>query len=380
MKKILNPYGFATFRGAATRLLMLTILLLGAGCDQLQDQFPDLFPKGSQNLKGVKQVNLVANTSKEYNAQRVDSKFVNGWGIAFSPTGVIWPNAEGTGLSFIYKDDGTELRGPVAIPSPDGAKGGHPSGIVFNGTNGFKLPNGDPARFIFDGTDGVISAWNGGDEAVRVKDNSSKAAYTGLAMAADGNKNYLYAANFKSRKIEVYDSNFKRVEGKKFEDPDLPDGYAPFNIQSIGDKLYVMYAKVGSNGEEAAGAGNGYVDIYTPNGHLVRRFASKGTLNAPWGVAQAPDGFLMYENKDIEAPHNAILVGNFGDGHISVYTSGGEYIGQLKSGGKTLVIDGLWAIMFPPSSASSVDQNRLYFAAGPDDETHGLFGYLAPEK
>lgn len=327
-----------------------------------------------RDRKNYTQVNLVANND-EYRAARIDSKFINGWGISFSPGGVAWVSAANTGLSEVWDSLGKEVRPAVTIPSPgDAGMGGHPSGQVFNGTTDFKLPNGNPARFIFAGLDGVITGWNGGDAAVvAVDDSKSGAVYTGIALAADNTgANFLYAANFSARKIDVYDKDWKEVD-KPFWDPDIPAGYSPFNIQNIGGKLYVLYAKVGPDGEEEKGLGLGYVDIYNPNGSLVRRFTSKGPLNAPWGVAAAPPGFWDGGMNDLE---NVILVGNFGNGQINAFDEWGKHLGTLKSSGKTLVIEGLWGISFAPVSATAVNPGWLFFAAGPDDETHGLFGYI----
>lgn len=331
--------------------------------------------KPAQLLKDFEQVNLVANNT-EYNAAHVDPTLLNGWGIAFSTTGVPWVNAEASGISEVYDKEGAIVRPPVAIPSPTATSGGDPTGIVFNSTSDFKLPNGNPARFIFDGIDGVLSGWNGGNNAVRMVNNNGSAVYTGLAIGASGGQNYLYAANFMKAKIDVFDKTWAPIQGMSFTDAQLPAGYAPFNIQNLGGKLYVMYAKVGSDGEEEVGAGNGYVDIYNTDGSLAQRLASRGQLNAPWGVAIAPAGFFSDDNTGKHSVSSAVLVGNFGDGHINAYTTGGEYLGQLRAHGNPVVIEGLWAIMFPPATATSVDPNRLYFAAGPDDEQDGLFGYI----
>ncbi|MBF9254097.1 TIGR03118 family protein [Pontibacter sp. 172403-2] len=350
---------------AAILSLILPLTLISTGCDQIDDFFSD----DPKVLKDYKQVNLVANTSEEYDAARVDPKLVNAWGIAFSPTGIAWVNAAGTGLSFVYDKDGNELRPAVAVPSADGSSPSPITGIIFNGSTDFKLPNGDPARFIFDGVDGVITGWNTGNEAVVVVDNSATAAYTGLASATAGGASFLYAANFRSGKIDVFDANFAPVTDKPFTDSNLPAGYAPFNIQNIDNELYVLYAKVGANGRDEAGAGQGYVSVFNPDGHLLKRFASKGQLNAPWGIAKAPAGFIG--NSD-----GAILVGNFGDGRINAYAMDGEFIGQINDQDGPITIEGLWAISFVPGTATNIDPNRLYFAAGPDDEEHGLFGYI----
>ena len=325
--------------------------------------------KNPQTLKDFVQVNLVGDND-EYAPARIDPNFVNGWGMAFVPSGPIWISTEGTGLSVVYNKDGNELRPPVTIPSPGGSTGGHPSGQVFNGTSDFKLPNGNPARFIFAGLDGVISGWNGGNAAIKMIDDSPDAVYTGIALAADGGANFLYAANFSEGKIDVYDKDWAEVE-KPFTDPGLPNGYSPFNIQNIDGRLYVMYAKIGEE-EEEVGPGNGYVDIYNADGTLLNRFISRGQLNAPWGIAKAPAGFWG-DGIDIT---DVILVGNFGDGRINAFTEDGKFLGQLRANGNPIIIEGLWAISFAPGTATTVDPNWLFFAAGPDDEEHGLFGYI----
>jgi len=235
----------------------------------------------------------------------------------------------------------------------------------------------------------VISGWNGGNVAIRVKDNSSSAAYTGLAIAADGADSFIYAANFLTARIEVYDTAWGEVSGKPFTDPSLPQGYAPFNIQNVGGNLFVMYAKVSDEaGEEETGPGLGFVDIYHPNGQLMKRFVSGGKLNAPWGVASAPTAFWADQKWDGDGedngkvaeknhhPKTVILIGNFGDGHINAYDEEGDFMGQLRSKGKAIEIEGLWAISFAPSTATNIDPNWLFFAAGPGDEEHGLFGYI----
>jgi uncharacterized protein (TIGR03118 family) len=364
--------------------LVITCLLLGVvGC------IKNPFPKPNELNANYEQVNLVGDDN-QYNPLRVVPDLKNAWGMAFAPSGPDWVNAEVTGLSMIFNTQGGDVRAPVAIPSPGSdAGGGHPTGIVFNGSSGFRLPNGNPARFIFVGVDGVISGWNGGDVAIKVQDNSATSAYTGLAIAADGADSFIYAANFRTAQIEVYDTTWTAVSGKPFTDPSLPQGYAPFNIQNVDGNLFVMYAKVDvEEGEEEKGPGLGFVDIYHPNGQLIKRFVSGGKLNAPWGVAMAPTEFWKDQKWDGDGDDNGkmtdkkhhtktvILIGNFGDGRINAYNQDGEFMGPLRSKGMPIEIDGLWAISFAPATAMSIDPNWLFFAAGPGDEEHGLFGYI----
>ncbi len=190
------------------------------------------------------------------------------------------------------------------------------------------------------------------------------------AQASDG-KTYLYATNFRSGRVEVYNSNFKQVElrGGRFADRRLPAGYAPFDIAEFGGKLYVTYAKQDAGREDdVAGPGHGFVDVFTNDGKLIRRLVTRGALNSPWGLALAPDNFGRFSG--------ALLVGNFGDGHINAYNPDtGAHLGQLRgANGHPIAIEGLWSVHFGNGNAART--NELIFSSGPDDETHGLLGKL----
>lgn len=356
--------------------LAMLFLLPSVGCKKsIQPAAPDELIsapfKDPKQLKDFTQVNMVASTA-EYQPAIIEPNLRNAWGIAFAPTGIAWVNATNTGLSFLYNAaTGVPPRGPVAIPSPAAATGGLPTGIVFNGSSDFKLNNGNPARFIFVGVDGVVSGWNTGNFAERKLDSSATSAYTGLAIGASGGNNYLYGANFRAGRIDVFDKNWHSVTTMPFNDPNLPAGYSPFNIQNVDGKLYVMYAKVGPDGRDEAHPGFGFVDIYNTAGMLERRFISNGQLNAPWGVAKAPAGFFGEDGMT-----GVVLVGNFGDGRINAYDSDGRFLGQLRKHGEPIEIEGLWAISFAPTTATAVNPNHLFFNAGPDDEEEGLFGYI----
>jgi len=359
-------------------LIFLTWVILAPGCRK----------NDIKKLKHFEQVNLVANNG-EYDAPNIDPLLINAWGLAWAPSGIAWVNSEDGHVSALYNGEGVAPRIPVNIPGPGGPATGNPTGIVFNGSSDFMLSNGASARFLFVGADGVLSGWNGtaGDNAISIKDNSATSAYTGLAIGVSNGANFIYAADFRSGKIAVWDKNFDPVD-MAFLDPSIPNGYAPFNIQAVGDWLYVTYAKVADDGEEEVGVGKGFVSIFNTDGSFVKRFASRGLLNAPWGVTMANKSFFeddednSGDNGDGEygkSQHhdsNMILVGNFGDGKINVYTTGGSFVGQLLSHGRPIVIEGLWAIGFAPSTATSIDPNRLYFTAGPENEEDGLFGYL----
>lgn len=330
--------------------------------------------------KNFMQVNLVANNSS-YGASFVDPLLKNAWGLAFTPNGFAWISANGAGVSDIYTGEGAMVRPAVTIPSATGPSGGAPTGVVFNGSStDFLLPNNQAARFIFAAEGGIISAWNqaSGNNAIVVKDNSATASYKGLALATHNGANFLYATNFKMARIDVFDKDYNAVS-MAFTDPQIPTGFAPFNVQNVDGMLYVTYAKVGPTGDDVAGMGNGYVDIYTTGGSLVQRFVSAGQLDSPWGIAKAPSTFFGDDN---EGDASIILIGNFGNGRINAYHSNGKFMGELAlhpTPGQPqvpLVIHGLWSISFAPVTATSIDPNRLYFTAGPNDEEDGLYGYI----
>ena len=363
---------------AATGLAMGSLLFFGTACKK--DHTPEA-------IKDFTQVNLVAN-NHEYNNPELDTSLLNAWGLAFGSSGTAWVSSPGGHVSTVYDKDGKTLKAPVSIPSPGGPTGGNPTGIVFNSSTDFVLSNGQPALFVFVGVDGVLSGWNpaAGNKALLVRNNVASAAYTGLALSQRSGANFLYAANFRTGRIDVWDKNFRGIE-LQFVDPNLPAGYSPYNIQAVGKWLYVTYAKVGPNGRDLPGAGNGFVNIFSPNGDFIKRLASNGTLNAPWGIVEAPASFFD-ENSNYDNPKTAgkpiysnnaqpvLLVGNFGDGKINAFTEDGQFVGQLMAHGHSITIPGLWALSFPPATATGIDPNRLYFTAGPDNEQDGLFGYL----
>ena len=362
MQKIFQKRNNRLFTNAGLFLVALLMTL------QACKKSPHLAPFEND----FKQVNLVANNGS-YGASAVDANLVNAWGIAFAPSGPAWVSSNGAGVSTIYNAAGVTLRPPVTVPSNSSVTGGKPTGQVFNGSTGFKLPNGKPARFIFSGEDGVISGWNGGSAAVVAKNNMN-AVYKGITIASNGGLPYLYVANFKERKVEVYDSLWNAVNFP-FIDWNLPADYSPFNVQNIGGKVFVVYAKLGSGLDEASGPGTGIIDIYNPDGTLVRRFISHGELNAPWGITATPASFL-----NTVTNMSVFLVGNFGNGRINAYDQNGFFLGPLRHNGKPIVIDGLWALSFAPTTATTINPDWLFFAAGPNEEADGLFGYIAPEE
>jgi uncharacterized protein (TIGR03118 family) len=312
-------------------------------------------------------------------AAHTDPNLINGWGVAFNPYGFVWVSSADGNVSTLYDGLGNPQSLVVQIPSPTMSIGGSPTGIVFNGSDKFVVSrNGTsgPSRFIFATEQGVIAAWSPAVDlthAIRMVNNAgSGAVYKGLAIGANGSIQLLYAADFRNARVDVYNTAFHRqgLPTGAFVDPYLPPGYAPFGIQAINGDIYVTYARQNADrDEEVTGPGLGYVDVYSPNGRLIRRVASGGALNAPWGIALAPAGFGRFSN--------ALLIGNFGDGRINAY----EPVFSLPMGplrdkdGKSIRVDGLWGIAFG-NGLNTQPVNTLFFAAGPDDEEHGLYGRI----
>ena len=322
-------------------------------------------------------VNLVSD--QPGHAAHTDPNLVNPWGIAHSSGSPFWVSDNGAGVSTLYNGSGIPQPQPtplvVTIPPPTGGTPpSAPTGVVFNGTSDFAS-----SHFIFATEGGTIARWNSGTDAITVGNPPSGAVYKGLAIGSDGSANFLYATNFHAGTINVFDKNFSNVTNTtfagKFTDPALPAGFAPFGIQNIGGNLYVTYAKQDADKhDDVAGPGNGFIDVFSTAGTLMRRFASNGTLNSPWGLTIAPPGFGPFGGD--------LLVGNFGDGEINAFKlSNGAFDGQLlTASGTPLLIDGLWGLS-TGNDGNAGRSDQLFFTAGPDDEAHGLFGQvsLVPE-
>ena len=325
----------------------------------------------------------------------------------FSRANPFWVNNNGAGTSALYFADGVPfpLLKFVTIPSASSSSGGTPTGIVANvfvlrrcipdpqSRHAATPPTFGAALFIFATEDGTIQAWNNSTfippgipdptHAVIVANNSAGGAvYKGLAIGASNSngKPLLYATNFHSGKIDVFDTNFHQVTlSGTFTDPKLQDGYAPFGIQNINGKLWVTYALQDADKmDDVAKPAHGFVDVFDTDGNLVLRFAQHGHLNSPWGVALAPPNFGTFSNE--------ILIGNFGDGTINAYNPiSGHWLGTLSDvDGRPLVNDGLWALTFGGALNSSTpgdvsSSNTLYFSAGLNNEADGLFGSIQPD-
>jgi uncharacterized protein (TIGR03118 family) len=344
----------------------------------------------------------------------VDPVLQNAWGVVFTPgASPFWVSDNASGCSTLYDGQGVPQALKVRIPLPGGVlpktacqhftppppnavnpppTPAAPTGVVWNPTSTFLVPNtGKTATFIFDTEDGTISAWTGGlnpaDAAVLAVDNSATptpdtgAVYKGLVFGTNSNGVFLFAANFRAGTIDVFgpapvppppnNGFYVQVTTKGgFKDPDIPNGFAPFGIQNINGDLFVTYALQNSvKHDDVAAPGNGFVDVFNTDGVLLRRFASRGQLNSPWGVARASYAFGRFSSD--------ILVGNFGDGKINAFDSNGNFLGSLRDQfGLPIRIDGLWTLIFGGGKNSSPD--TLYFTAGPNGEIDGLFGKITP--
>jgi uncharacterized protein (TIGR03118 family) len=361
------------------------------------------------------QTNLVSNTAGV--APVTDPQLINAWGLSRGSGSPWWVSDEATGLSTLYNGAGAKQSLVVTIPPADpnnkNTPTGTPTGTIANGSQtDFLLAPGKPAAFIFSTIDGTIAAWNPtvaiaqgaappSTHAVTVAKTSDGSSYTGLTSAfVDGNR-YLYAANFGKGRVDVYDSTFQPValskknedgnssdddrtfSKKSFVDETLPGSYVPFNVQAIGNDIVVTYAlhEEGSR-FETDGPGLGFVDIYSSTGRLLQRLEHGDWLNAPWGVALAPLDFGRFSHD--------LLIGQFAgggstqsSGYIAAYDlTTGKFDGLLQdSSGKPLSINGIWALspgnVSPANSdAAAAAAAQIYFTAGPNHGSGGLFGYL----
>ncbi len=330
-----------------------------------------------EHQHGYAVTRLVTDDQSANHALHEDPNLVNGWGIAASPTSPWWVAANHANVSTLYNGAG-DIQ-PLVVKVDGG-----PTGTVFNGSTDFVVSSGGAsgaARFLFATEGGQILGWNPGVPGMPVPSRTSfvgatvpDAIYKGLAIAQTGAANYLYAADFHGAKIDVFNGSFALQHWSgAFIDPRIPDGYAPFNIQALNGWMFVTYAKQDADHhDEIAGRHLGYVSAFKPDGSFVGRVASRGPLNAPWGLAWAPKaGFGKFSGD--------LLVGNFGDGRIHAYRwteDGFRFHGTLRNRHhRAIRIDGLWGIGFG-NGAGSGPTTTLYFAAGPNNEEHGLFGSI----
>jgi uncharacterized protein (TIGR03118 family) len=313
--------------------------------------------------------NLVSNGSVP--GTTTDASLVNAWGLVASSTSPWWTSNNGTNTSTLYNGAGAKIPLTVAVD-------GGPTGIVFNGNaSAFVLPGGTTAgRFLFAAEDGKLRGWNSGTTAVVTADRSSGGAvYKGLAIATlpDGTPR-LYATDFHNGRVDMFDAGWQVVTiANALVDNKVPKGFAPFGIQTIGQRVFVTYAKQdAAKKDDVKGRALGWFSVYDLNGKLLSRVGPRGPLNAPWGLAMAPTSFGKFGGD--------LLVGNFGDGRISVYEerSNGKwaYRGSLRNGAaQPITIDGLWALEFGNGAAAG-PTDSLFFTAGPNDEKAGVYGSI----
>ena len=333
-------------------------------------------------------------------ADRTDSNVINAWGLVTNPTGkVFWVNDNGSGVSTLFAPDGTPVLLPskppqnfVTLPPTNVDTGtppaSAPTGIVLNSSpKEFLIPktkSPSPAIFIFDGEDGGIWGWNPTVDLLNAvlivqpplpPNPNVNNVFKGLAIAdREAGEPALHATNFRAGKVFVYDTSFTKVA--EFTDPNPPlivpmgaQGWAPFGIANINGLLYVTFAAQNDvKHDDVSGPGNGFVDVFTPKGGLVKQLIIGGALNSPWGLAKVPkhEQFGGFDDQ-------VLLVGNFGDGQINAYDIGNpnavKFLGSLQHRTKQpMKFNGLWGLFFL--------DDELYFNAGIVDEAHGLFGFI----
>jgi uncharacterized protein (TIGR03118 family) len=350
------------------KLIAASLLALAFALPALAKKTPQPFYQQTDltTLKGAK------GTTK-------DAHLVNPWGLTFSPGTFIWIADNNGGGTSLYNDDGTIFSSLpfVTIPAPPSVTGDSaPTGAITNPQNsafGSTTPEFGDAIFLFATENGTVAGWNlaDGTTATLPIDNSNAGAvYKGLAIANDGNGDRLYVTNFSKDKIEVYDTGFHSVtEAGSFTDPNIPSKYSPFGIFTFNGNLWVTYAIPDkARADEVNGAGHGIVDIFSPTGTLVSRFATGGHLNSPWGLALAPANFGPLSN--------LWLIGNFGDGKINAYDHTGKFVSTLNGEkGKPVVNPGLWALNFGDGTTTR-PVTELLFTAGGAKQNNGTFGRI----
>lgn len=368
------PHRFLTrmkrLKSGAVVRLMLAVLL-----------FPTILPRTApaQTAGSYLVTNIMSDGFVP--ALVTDPGFIDPWGVSIG--GRFWINTTVTGLDYVASTAGA-VAFKVTVPAPGGTGIGQPTGSLQNPTAGFVLSNGAKASFLFATLDGTVTGWNSalmpGNHSLVAIDNSLKhALYTDLALVTNTTGSYLLLANFgQGAAVEVYDNTFKATAlAGSFTDPNLPTGYAPYSVHAIGSQVFVTYTlrstpnyggTAAGSYQEILGTNTGFVSVFDVNGNFIQRAITGGNLNAPWGVAMAPATFGIYGGD--------LLVGNFGDGIITVYDPNTfAYLGELSDGsGKAIAYPGLWALVF--GKASYGDPNAMYFSAGLAHETHGLFGVV----
>jgi uncharacterized protein (TIGR03118 family) len=370
-----------------------------------------LFPTLA-SAQHYQQTNLVSNVPVTPAASVTDPNLQNAWGLVHGPATPWWISNNAGGTSTLYNTSGLNPANPttqtpppvlapvtiVALNAPGGMPGngvkipnapgqpapGSPTAVMYNGsTTDFLLAPGKPAVFLFATEDGTIQGWNSGVNATtaiievdnsQVPNKNYGAVYKGATIAEISGSEYILAANFRTGRIDVFDSNFKPVSipEEAFHDDGIPRGFAPFNVQGVGPNIYVTFAQQDSaKHDPVGGAGLGFVVVFDGQGKNIAHLEHGDWFNAPWGVVLAPADFGEFSH--------ALLVGNFRGGTIAAFNprTGRSMGNVLNAAGSTVNIDGLWALAFGNGGASGPG-STLFFTAGPDNETNGLFGTLTP--
>ncbi|MGC2494932.1 TIGR03118 family protein [Candidatus Binatus sp.] len=361
-------------------LLGACVLMLSAAAAAFA-QMPSM-PDSKTATPSYAQTNLVV-SQKSLKGKIRDKNLSNPWGLVQGPT-PFWVSDNNAGVSTLYDGNGKiftvadgkkQVPFVVTIPPPNGSNVvAAPDGIVFNGvTADF---GGD--MFIFSTEDGTISGWQEADgtsatlhvDNSQVPNSTNGAVYKGLAIATVGGNQFIYATNFRSGDVDVFDSSYNPVTSLTgtFTDPNPIAGFAPFGITLFGtSNLWVSYAmQDAAKHDPVHQVGAGYIDMFTTEGVFVERFATGGNLNAPWGMVLTPSSFGPLGGD--------FWIGNFGDGNINAFNSSGTNVGQpTDSKGTPLNANGLWALVFGNGSNNAATTS-LYFTAGPNMETEGIFG------
>jgi uncharacterized protein (TIGR03118 family) len=329
-------------------------------------------PSWAKNPNGTEhyvQVNLVSDQAGK--AQIQDTNLVNAWGISFSAGSPFWISDNGTGKSTLYQvTNGVVTRNPLVVNIPGE---GNPTGQFFNGTPAFHTN-----LFIFVSEDGTISGWRPAlGVNAEILAQRTNTVYKGVTLATNSTGRILLAANFRQATVDVYDTNTTLIA--QLSDVHAPSGYAPFNVQNIGGLVIVTFAlQDDAKHDDVPGRGHGLIDVLDPQTGQFHRFATGSDaggklkeIDSPWGVVLAPDSFGKHGGD--------LLVGNFGSGTIMTFNAEGEFQGLLKAHRHGAVrIDGLWALTFGNLGSAGGSTDTLFFTAGPDGESHGLFGFLTP--
>lgn len=372
--------------GARASAFAIASMLLVAGCtsDEATRNKVDLGTGEGDTSEpgngGSSSAFLVTNLASDQAglASNLGTGLVNAWGIV-PFEGMFWIANAGSGKVSIVDGEGKPAAGELVSDAIDLGMG--ITGVAVNDMaddqKSFQIHKDDGAcamaRLIFASTTGKLFGVNPDFSAkegfVLVDRSGSQAVYLGVAVVHGGKAPMVLAADFRNARIDVFDASFHIMPDVSFVNPEIPENFAPFNVMAFGDKVYVTYAQPDpATGREVFGPGLGYVAAFDTSGKLLWTLKSE-MFNAPWGMAVA--------GKDFAAFPNTLLVGNFGDGHITAINSTGtEALGQLMIGADVAVeVEGLWGITFG-EGVTNARPGGLYFAAGPDEGMHGMFGVI----